>query len=435
MRLAIALLISVLALPQFALAEARIALVIGNGDYGAAGKLKNAPNDARLMAASLSDVGFDVTLVREADQATMKRAVAEFGRTLRQAGRDTVALFYFAGHGVQHAGRNFLAPIGSDVRDESELELFAIDVGWVMRQMASNEGGMNIVILDACRNNPFSRSFRSARSGLAQMRAPHGSFIAYSTAPGDLAADGTGPHSPYTSALARAIRMPGLPIEQIFKKVRLDVLSATDGVQMPWDSSSLTRDFVFEPALPVETKTVGVEADTHLWKAIDGTGNEEYLELFLSLYADSPHARTADRQLRIARGEPVAPERVQRVIGPDDNSDSLQLSFSIDYAGSTWSMCAPEQFRDPVNLSFAGGVAASTAVSTLGRSFALSAERSGNEVDLEVVPLAGTPAEGDPFSITLDLTERGHEQRFYTRAKTGDDLRQCGAIVAYFTVL
>ncbi|MEL6474936.1 MAG: caspase family protein [Pseudomonadota bacterium] len=241
--LAVTLLFSAL-IGSAAVAEERIALVIGNGAYGALGPLPNPPADARLMAESLRRTGFEVTLKTDIGQDAMKRAIADFGRRLRRAGSGATGLFYFAGHGVQSRGANFLIPVGSDIRDEADLSLAGVEANWVLDQMES-AGTTNIVILDACRNNPFARSFRSAARGLAQMDAPRGSFIAYATAPGDVAYDGDGANSPYTAALARNLLTPGIQIEQLFKRVRVEVLEATAQQQTPWDSSSLTRDFSF----------------------------------------------------------------------------------------------------------------------------------------------------------------------------------------------
>ncbi len=228
-------------------AEKRIALVIGNGAYTVS-PLDNPPNDAKLLADTLSTLGFQVISRRDADQATMKRALQEFGAKLEKAGADSVGLFYYAGHGVQLNGRNYLIPTKANIEREGDVEIEAVSADWVLEQMRYARNRLNIVILDACRNNPFTRSMRSADRGLAKMDAPAGTLIAYSTAPGDVAADGTGRNSPYTLALAQAMREVHQPVEQVFKRTRVSVRSATQEKQTPWESSSLTGDFYFAAA-------------------------------------------------------------------------------------------------------------------------------------------------------------------------------------------
>ncbi|MBK7473641.1 MAG: caspase family protein [Betaproteobacteria bacterium] len=167
--------------------EPRAALVIGNSAY-AASPLKNPTNDATDVANALREFGFRVVLMTDADQHAMRQALREFGRELKRGG---IGLFYFAGHGVQSKGRNFLVPVGVNIESEAELEDQAVDANLVLGYMEDAANRVNIVILDACRNNPFARSFRSASRGLAQMDAARGSFLAFATAPGSVASDGT----------------------------------------------------------------------------------------------------------------------------------------------------------------------------------------------------------------------------------------------------
>jgi formylglycine-generating enzyme required for sulfatase activity len=225
-------------------AETRIALVIGNSDY-ASGPLPNPANDAKMIGETLNNLGFEVIARRNADQNTMKRAIQEFGSRLEKAGPAAVGLFYYAGHGVQLNGRNYLIPTTAQIEREGDVEIEAVSADWVIEQMRYARNRLNIVILDACRNNPFTRSMRSVDHGLATMDAPAGILIAYSTAPGAVAADGSGRNSPYTEALSQAMRDLHEPVEQVFKHVRVGVMSATSGRQVPWESSSLTGDFYF----------------------------------------------------------------------------------------------------------------------------------------------------------------------------------------------
>ena len=241
------LLLCLLAWIGTAAAEPRVALVIGNGHYGASfSPLPNPPNDAKLISKALKDAGFDVTTVLDADQKQMKRAFADFGQKLADKGPDAVGLFYYAGHGVQVDGKNYLIPTKAEISNAKDVGIEAVDADWVLQQMEFAGNRMNIVILDACRNNPLPASKRSADKGLARMDAPKGSFLAYSTAPGATAVDGKGSNSPYSQALAHAIENNAVPLEQLFRQVRVDVMNATGEDQVPWDSSSLTGEFYFK---------------------------------------------------------------------------------------------------------------------------------------------------------------------------------------------
>ncbi|MDP9010886.1 MAG: caspase family protein [Pseudomonadota bacterium] len=240
-------------------AETRIALVIGNSDYSS-GPLPNPANDAKMIGETLNNLGFEVIARRNADQNTMKRAIQEFGSRLEKAGPSAVGLFYYAGHGVQLNGRNYLIPTTAQIEREGDVEIEAVSADWVIEQMRYARNRLNIVILDACRNNPFTRSMRSVDHGLATMDAPAGILIAYSTAPGAVAADGSGRNSPYTQALSQAMRDLREPVEQVFKHVRVGVMSATSGKQVPWESSSLTGDFYF--AAPNKIAPVASTAPT-----------------------------------------------------------------------------------------------------------------------------------------------------------------------------
>ncbi|SNR64927.1 Uncharacterized protein, contains caspase domain [Humidesulfovibrio mexicanus] len=243
--LLLGLLLVTLALPQRPLPaqaaepENRIALIIGNGAYKTA-PLRNPARDAQDMAALLKSLGFSVTLKTDVDQKDMEEAVRQFGLNLRQGG---VGLFYFAGHGLQVQGNNYLVPVDARIQTESDVRFECLDAGRVLGKMEDAGNALNIVILDACRNNPFSRGFRSADRGLAEMRAPTGSIIAYATAPGSVASDGTGANGIYTKHLLSAMRTPGLPITDVFMRVRMGVVSETGKKQVPWESSSLTGYF------------------------------------------------------------------------------------------------------------------------------------------------------------------------------------------------
>jgi hypothetical protein len=217
----------------------RVALVIGNGRYGDA-PLANPANDARAIAASLKPLGFDVSLLLEADRPGMERAVRAFA----EKARGGVALFYFAGHGMQVEGENYLIPVGADIASEGEVRYEAVAVGRVLDNLRYADSALNIIILDACRNNPLKRSTRSVARGLAHIAAPKGTIISYSTAPGEVAVDGTGQHSPFAKAILANIAGK-TPIETFFKQVGLAVAQETAGKQRPWISSDFLGMFSF----------------------------------------------------------------------------------------------------------------------------------------------------------------------------------------------
>jgi uncharacterized caspase-like protein len=221
--------------------ENRTALVIGNSAYKSA-PLKNPANDARDMAQALKSLGFDVTLLVDAGHQKMETAVRDFGMALRKGG---IGLFYFAGHGLQVGGENYLVPVDAAIQSESDVKYGCLNAGLVLGKMEDAGNGLNLIILDACRNNPFSRGFRSAEQGLAKMDAPTGSLIAYATAPGSVAADGQGRNGLYTEHLLRNLRTPGLPVTDLFMRVRMGVVAATGKKQVPWEASSLTGYFYF----------------------------------------------------------------------------------------------------------------------------------------------------------------------------------------------
>jgi len=221
--------------------DQRLALVIGNSRY-AESPLVNPVNDARAMTEVLTGLGFNVTSIYDASLQQMNDAARVFGDRLRSGG---VGLFFYAGHGMQIRGKNFLIPVGADIRREDEVQYKSFDANQLLDKMESAKNPINIVILDACRNNPFARSFRSAATGLAQMEAPVGTYIAFSTAPGRVASDGEGSNGLFTQHLLTSLKAPGRKVEDVFKQVRVGVMQDSGGQQIPWDSSSLTGDFYF----------------------------------------------------------------------------------------------------------------------------------------------------------------------------------------------
>jgi uncharacterized caspase-like protein len=231
-------------------AERRVALVIGNGQYHYIPQLANPTNDAQLIAETLTGAGF--TLVGgkaqlDLDKMAFDRMVQEFSNTIPGA---EVALFYYAGHGVQVRGANYLVPVSANPTKEADVDFQLVQTDLVLRQMELAGTRLNLLILDACRNNPFAgRGLRAAAGGLAQMQAPEGTLISYATQPGNVAQDGADGHSPYTTALANAFRKPGLDLFAVFNETGLEVKKRTGGAQQPWVSSSpIAGQFYFAGA-------------------------------------------------------------------------------------------------------------------------------------------------------------------------------------------
>lgn len=225
--------------------EKRVALIIGNADYKSA-PLRNPVNDAILMTEELKKLGFSVNSIKNGSQNQMKEAISKFGELLAKD-KNTVGLFYYAGHGLQVKGKNYLVPTDAKVEKEPDVEVYCVDLDGLLANLEYAGNNMNIIILDACRNNPFGRGFRSqAGNGLATVNAPVGTIIAFATAPGSVAADGDGKNGLYTQEFVKAVSLPNLKIEDVFKKVRTQVKTYSEGKQIPWENSSIEGDFYFK---------------------------------------------------------------------------------------------------------------------------------------------------------------------------------------------
>jgi len=316
----------------------RIALVIGNGAYTKAPPLKNPPNDARDMAATLRTLGFDVTSGINVNQRDMKRLIREFGQKLKAGGS---GLFYYAGHGVQSKGRNYLVPVDADIQSEAEVEDSGVDASLVLNYMDDAQNGLNIVILDACRNNPFLRSFRSATDGLAQVDAPTGTLIAYATAPGRVASDGTGQNGLYTSELLKQMRVPGLSATEMFMRVRAEVMKQTGNKQVPWEASSLVGSFYFSGsptnlslsnsgannAAPSETKFDAAAFEYSYWETIKNSTNADDFKAYLEKYPNGQFASLAKN--RIASLDAPAKPAESRTAPADSSATELAFWDSV----------------------------------------------------------------------------------------------------------
>ena len=293
-----------------ALAESRLALVIGQSAYRSVPALPNPANDAKAMSQLLSESGFEVLSASDLSQGQIRDKVSEFAGKVAERGPDTVALVFYAGHGIQIDGENYLMPIDVDPKREADIPLQAVRLNDILNALTSVPNKMRILLLDACRNNPFPELNKTAGHGLALIDTKVGSpgtFLSFSTSPGAEAEDGNGADSPYTTALLAAAKEPG-SIEETFKRVRVSVNKATDGRQTPWDSSSLTDDFRFVagPAAAPGPKLASVKRTVEEWKRdlqgkpveaanelIVADGTDESYEAFAALYASTPRGLQA----------------------------------------------------------------------------------------------------------------------------------------------
>jgi uncharacterized caspase-like protein len=315
-----------------AVTEERIALVIGNAAYRN-DPLDNPVNDARLIAQSLKQSGFSVSLQENLDRRGLVDALREFGNHLDE---NTIAVLYYAGHGLQLRDRNYLIPVDAEIRSEDEIPIAGVDLGFMLGRMSTARSRINIVILDACRNNPFKGKGGPSAQGLAQMDAPVGTLLAYATAPGKLAADGSGANSLYATHLARHLLTPGLPVEHVFKRVREGVVRDTREQQIPWESSSLQGEFAFIPGVAAAREApADVEAAGELafWNSIQASTRADEYRAYLRQYPSGRFAALAQTRLA-AFTVPAAPPQAAAA-RPD----------TLPRAGDTWRYRVQDQFR------------------------------------------------------------------------------------------
>jgi uncharacterized caspase-like protein/lipoprotein NlpI len=257
----------------------RLALVIGNSNYQNGGVLKNPINDARSIAGTLQSMGFEVMKYENVSQSQLKQAINAYGIKLKEF---EVGLFYYAGHGIQYKGSNYMIPIEADLQAAEQIEFDCVAADRVLAFMESASTKVNIIIMDACRNNPFERSWhRSVNgNGLAMMSAPTGSLIAYATAPGQVASDGESSNGLYTSALLKYLKDPGLNIEQVFKRVRTEVSEKSFGAQIPWETTSLTgSDFYFNSTARAQVQS---QSNSSTQNNTSGSDKEKALSYYSS---------------------------------------------------------------------------------------------------------------------------------------------------------
>ncbi|WP_247894457.1 caspase family protein [Azospirillum sp. B510] len=341
--------------PGEAMADRRVALVLGNSTYQYAPRLPNPVNDAKAMADSLRTAGFELIgggPQLDLDRAGTERAIRSFGAKL--AGAD-VGLFFYAGHGMQARGTNYLLPVSANLEKEADVRYELVDIASVLDEMALAESRLNIVILDACRNNPFGgRGLRAASPGLAQMQAPAGTIIAYATQPGAVAADGAGANSPYTEALSKAMLKPGENVFDVFNDVGITVKRGSGGVQQPWVSASpiegrfyfLGPTTVVMPPAPADGAATagaaaGADKETLFWDSIKGSSNRGLFEAYLKQFPQGTFAPIAEARMAELGSE--APSAAPAGSASPAPSERAQLSIA--------SLAAPPVPTPPSALS------------------------------------------------------------------------------------
>lgn len=332
-RVVIVAILALLALSAPAAADKRVALVMGNGAYQKVPALENPPNDAKAIAAALGRLGFDVELGVDVDLAAMRRTVRDFARKLQGA---DVALFFYAGHGMQVSGQNYLLPVDAALKTEADLDFAAMPARLVLDQM-DRFAGVKIVILDACRDDPFeaalTRSIGQTRAvqvlgrGLAPIDATGGTLLAYATDPGNVAQDGAGKHSPFTAALLANIETPAVEINTMMARVRGDVYAATDKQQRPWTETSLIGEFYLSPAKPKPAPVTEAMAappragpapprmqdldprriELALWESVQKGGTARDYEEYLRQYPNGIFANLARYRLASLQAAETAP--------------------------------------------------------------------------------------------------------------------------------
>ena len=327
-----------------AYAGTRLALVIGNGKYANAPKLENPANDSADLAAALRNVGFEVIEQQDASRESMTKAVRAFSSRLRGT---EMALFFYAGHGMQMSGENYLLPVDADIQTPADVRFNTVNLTDIQQEMEGS-GRVNIIILDACRNNPFAdrlaQSGRAAPSrGLGRIDAAgEGSLIVYSTQPNNVALDGAGRNSPFTAALLKHVITPGIEVRQMLSRVRGDVLSATERRQTPWDSSSLTGD-VYLAGAPASPSDVAAVAPTLPPAPAANTGNA------------SDASRAKEQVAAMPAAPPPALPAAPTPAPPPQNECDRLVAFAPPFS-------TPEQLKRAKHVNWPAAAAACAAV-------------------------------------------------------------------------
>ena len=295
------------ALPAYA--ETRVALVIGNGAYRSVAELSNPPNDARDVGDALKALGFEVQYAINADQARMREAIAEFSH---KAAAADVSLFYYGGHGLQVAAHNYLVPVDAEFRTVDDIDTRTVHFDEVLQAQAKGSG-IHLIFLDACRNSPVKNlNVPQQSAGLARVGEAAGLMIAFATQPDNVAYDGAGRNSPFTQAFLSHVATPGIDVSAMMIAVRRDVIATTGGAQVPWENSSLTRQFFFAGASAQETTPEGL-----LWQAAAKDRDRNLLTIYLDRYPKGPHAEDARALMAQAPTVGASPQRSAAAVEDD----------------------------------------------------------------------------------------------------------------------
>jgi Caspase domain len=442
-------------------AQDRLALVIGNSKYINANAVPNAVNDARLMARALRDIGFVVADGFDLPRASMERQIREF---LHKSEAARVALFFYAGHGLQVDGRNYLLPVSANLEAASDLGFETIALDNILESL-DGASRTNIIILDACRNNPFAQSLASrlgaARSvtvlsGLAgYSNLGTGTLIAFSTAPGAVALDGNGSNSPFTKALARHLRTPGLEVRQMLTRVRADVAAETRGRQIPWDNSSLLGEvYLAGPGKPdpqrLEASVPTPAADVVLWEAIKNSSVAAVFEEFVNKFPTSPHAVEARARVEelkkseLAMLPPGSGAQIGKLLNAPANAPiasftrhtggwSVAFSFAEPVAGISWRLGEAGNFRE---TGFLDAFDPRTRRRMPNPAIQLAADQPATTIYVRYVDANGG-LQG-PFPIGFDpVTVLEREQRKILEMTAGSWLsfRDFNGLLVYYTPL
>ncbi len=397
----------------------RIALVIGNSAYKV-GPLRNPVNDARAMTRALRKAGFDVDHREDLNHRQMFEATRNFGEKLKPG---AVALFYYAGHGLQVRDRNYLIPVEADLKHEDEAPYTSIDASYALEVMNRARTRVNVVILDACRNNPFARSFRSAGRGLAQMEAPSGTLIAYATAPGRVASDGSGEHGLYTQHLLAHLETPGLPVELLFKRVREGVERETNSQQVPWESSSLKGEFSFvaapaaaaapaRPAAPAAAAAPDAAFELAFWDAIKASSQVADYQAYLTQYPKGRFAVLAKARIStLAPAKPSPPAVVSPAAVPPATA-----------APQSTPLAAPA----PTPVPQASPIPSPAQLAAIAPSAAIAAgaPRVGEKWVYEYIDLWRAPQRGEFTAEVVEVTDREITETVSLKYGIRETLRQ-----------
>jgi uncharacterized caspase-like protein len=459
----LAALMTAVALTCAAAAQDRVALVVGNSKYVNVNGLPNASNDARAMVRTLRAIGFDVAEGLDLDRNGMERQLRDF---LRSSANARVALFFYAGHGLQVDGRNYLLPIDVKLEAPADLSFETIGLDNILENL-SDASRANIIILDACRNNPFARTYASrfgaARSvtilsGLAgYSNLGTGTLIAFSTAPGAVAADGNGPNSPFTRALAKHMRTPGLEVRQMLTRVRADVAAETQGRQIPWDNSSLLGEVYLTGFGKPDQQRVNVApvapvpaADEILWGAIKDSDVPAVFEEFLKKFPVSLHAREAQgrvdelKKSHVVMLPPASGAQIGKLLNAPTNGPiasfmrhnggwSVALSFVEPVTGISWRLGETGNFRE---TGFIDAFDPRTRRRMPNPAIQLDADQPAATIYVRYVDANGD-VQG-PFPIRFDPTRAlEREQRRVLEMTAGSWLsfREYNGLMLYYTHL